>query len=149
MIETLHVIFDSSGSFVEAGKDFMKNYLGNTAENLRLAYEDNVEFIFYTWSNELSEVESVEKISARGVANAEVLQNFLLELGENDAVILITDGDFDGIKKSSFRAAVNSLGRRFAVIAAGYDAEIILLQKLSPNFFAAEDMLTAFKMFLN
>ena len=145
----MHVVFDGSGSFNEVGKKFMLNYLGNTVENLKLAFEDKVEFVFYTWSNELREVESVEKIPARGVTDVEVLRKFLLGLGAGDAVILITDGDFDGVKKSSFRSAVNSLGKRFAVIAAGYDAATVQLQKLSPNFFMAEDMMTAFNFFLS
>lgn len=145
-VNTLHIVFDSSGSFCELGKQHMLNYLGNTVMNLEIMSWVKVKFIYHIWNEEIQDVESVEKISPKGIANVEALQDFLNELAENEAIILITDGDFKGINKKSFKEAVNNLDKRFAVILAGYDAAVLQLKSLSPNCFFAEDMATAFKV---
>ena len=144
-VEILHVVFDISGSFHEPGKQHMLNYLGNTAMNFSFASWAKAEFVFHTWNEELEVVEEVSELSTRGIADAEILRQFLTELTETEAVILITDGAFEGVNKRSLKSAISALGQRFAAVAAGYDAEIAYLQSLTPNFFFAEDMYTAFK----
>lgn len=145
-VEILHVVFDTSGSFCEPGKKHMLNYLGNTAMNLECMSWAKVKFVFHTWNEKLEVVEEVGNLFTEGVADAEILRHFLSECTENEAVILITDGEFEGADKHSFKAAINALGQRFAVVAAGYDAEIFRLQSLTPNSFYAEDMYTVFKL---
>ena len=145
-IERLHIIFDASGSFCEPGKKHMLNYLGNTAMNLSFMSWARVEFVFYTWNDELCEVEDVATIPTEGIADTNVLCNFLSKLTDNEAVILITDGNFENTDKKKLKKVANWLGKRFAVVAAGYDAAKVQLQSLSNNFFYAEDMYTAFKI---
>lgn len=145
-IERLHVIFDSSGSFCEPGKQHMLRYLGNTAMNLAFMSWAKAEFIFHTWSEEIFDVEDVAIIPTEGIANAEVLRQFLSERTDNEAVILITDGNFEGVNKKNLKETVDVLDKRFVVVAAGYDAAKVQLQSLSKNFFFAEDMCTAFKV---
>ncbi len=145
-IERLHVIFDASGSFCESGKFHMLRYLGNTALNLAFMSWAKAEFVFYTWNEELCELEDDAKIPTKGIADTEVLRQFLAEREDNEAVILITDGHFEGADKRKLKDAAVALGNRFAVVAAGYDAATVRLQSLSKNFFFAEDMCTAFKV---
>lgn len=145
-IERLHVIFDASGSFYEPGKQHMLRYLGNTAMNLAFMSWAKAEFIFYTWNEELCDAEDISAIETKGIADAEVLRQFLSELADNEAVILITDGNFEGVNKRKLKDLTVSLDKRFAVVAAGYDAAKVQLQSLSKNFFFAEDMCTAFKL---
>ena len=145
-IEILHVIFDASGSFCEPGKKNMLNYLGNTAMNFAYLSWAKVQFVFHTWNEELCEVDSVEKIPTQGVTDTEILQQFLADCKENEAVILVTDGNFEKFNRMKLKKISDELGERFAIVAAGFDAEIILLQSLSKNFYFAEDMYTAFKI---
>lgn len=144
-VERLHVIFDASGSFCEPGKQHMLQYLGNTAMNLAFMPWVKAEFVFHTWSDELCDLEDGATIPTEGIADAEVLRRFLSERADNEAVILITDGNFEGADKRKFKDAAAALGNRFTVVAAGYDAATVRLQSLSKNFFCAEDMCTAFK----
>lgn len=145
-IERLHVIFDASGSFCEPGKQHMLRYLGNTAMNLAFMSWAKAEFVFYTWNEELCDTEDLSTIPTKGTANVEVLRQFLSELADNEAVILITDGNFEVAGKRKLKDMTIALDKRFAVVAAGYDAAKVQLQSLSKNFFFAEDMCTAFKV---
>lgn len=146
-VKRLHVIFDASGSFYESGKFHMLRYLGNTALNLAFMSWAKAEFVFHSWNEELCELENDDaKIPTKGTADTEILRQFLVERTDDEAVILITDGHFEGADKRKFKDAVTALGNRFAIVAAGYDAATVRLQSLSKNFFFAEDMCTAFKV---
>lgn len=145
-IEVLNVVVDASGSFCEFGKQHMLDYLGNTVMNAENMPWARAQFNFCIWREEIVAVESLEKIPAEGVTNVEALIRFLLERKDNEAVLLITDGDFKGADKRPLKNAAETLGNRFAVAAAGFDASILRLHSMTPNCFAAEDMLTAIKI---
>ncbi len=145
-IDILNVVFDASGSFREPGKQHLLNYIGNTAMNLELLPQMTTKFAYYTWRDEIRKADDVENISAFGKSNVESLRRFLLARAENEAVILITDGNFFGMETRAFRDAVTSLGNRFAVAAAGFDAAEFRLRALTPQFFYAEDVVAAFKL---
>lgn len=97
MQHRLAIIFDSSGSLKEYHREVLLNYLLSLIVDSLIYFKvEGVEYSFYTWNEQVNEIEHTHKFNANGKSSLVVLAQKMKELSQNGttAFLIITDGDF-------------------------------------------------------
>ena len=146
-IDEVLVVFDVSGSFHELGKQHLLEYLGDAIANAEEMDWFQVQLRMYTWSDKVIESDDIPPVlSGHGTAEVKPLKQFLANVTNHQAVLLISDGLFGIFRDKSLMLLTQNMGRRFQIIAAGYDADISTLKKMSKNVQYAENMVSILRI---
>lgn len=93
MSDKLYVIFDTSGSMYEMCKIDTEEYLRSTLIGL-LKRNGSSEAVFFSWSDEMTVLDSLDCLEANGQSDMTRLEGLLNDLPEGSDIMLIGDGHF-------------------------------------------------------
>lgn len=89
MVETVHIVLDTSGSMVEDSKHHSAIYLLLSLR--RFFQEGEIPVKEWLWSEELTAMETIPSIHWTGSLNSHAFQDFARD---GKIILLLSDGDF-------------------------------------------------------
>lgn len=130
-MKNINIIVDASGSMGEDEKNAVVKYLLNGMSSVQKNKSLDISLSLYQWGVETKKIDDIEKakISFAGKNTIEGLDALCSLLDSQDAVILISDGNFE----SDIKKKIKELSNNILPIFVGVDANRTILQDISTS----------------
>ena len=131
MMKNINIIVDASGSMGEDEKNAVVKYLLNGMSSVLKNNSLDISLNLYQWGIETKKIDNIEKakISFAGKNTLKGLDELLPLLDSQEAVILISDGNFE----SEVKKKIEELSNNILPIYVGVDANRTILQDISTS----------------
>lgn len=128
-MKKINVLIDVSGSMNEDGKLSALKYLLYAITNvIREQYNDVIDYEFVQWSTEITKLEKLNMLVAKGKLNESGLNEYF-EFNSPDSVVFISDGNFN----ASLRSAILNISKNIFVVSVGLDSDEYNLKMVSSD----------------
>ena len=130
-MKNINIIVDASGSMGEDEKNAVVKYLLNGMSSVQKNKSLDISLSLYQWGVETKKIDDIEKakISFAGKNTIEGLDALCSLIDSQDAVILISDGNFE----SDVKKKIKELSNNILPIFVGVDANRTILQDISTS----------------
>ena len=130
-MKNINIIVDASGSMGEDEKNAVVKYLLNGMSSVQKNKSLDISLSLYQWGVETKKIDDIEKakIILVGKNTIEGLDALCSLLDSQDAVILISDGNFE----SDVKKKIKELSNNILPISVGVDANRTILQDISTS----------------
>lgn len=130
-MKNINIIVDASGSMGEDEKNAVVKYLLNGMSSVKKNKSLAISLSLYQWGVETKKIDDIEtaKISFAGKNTIKGLDELCSLLDSQDAVILISDGNFE----TDVKKKIKELSNNILPVFVGVDANRTILKDISTS----------------